>query len=209
MQLSVGLRGNFSMINYTPRLDSAIRKAARAHEKAKQHRKGTDIPYIIHPFGVMIIASNATDDEDILIACLMHDILEDVDASIYSKEQMREDFGGKVVSIVKDVTKGGSIEDWHERSKAYLNHLQNESSDEAVIVSASDKIHNLQSILTDYKIVGESLWQRFSTKSSDDQLWWYKEILEIVQNRQPGISLAEELEALVTELSQIVEHRKL
>ncbi len=71
------------MINYTSRLDNAVREAARAHEIEGQHRKGTDIPYIIHPFGVMMIASNATDDEDVLIACLMHDVLEDVNRVQY------------------------------------------------------------------------------------------------------------------------------
>ena len=62
------------MINYTERLDKALRKAAWSHEQQGQHRKGSDIPYIIHPVGAMMIASNATDDEDILIACLMHDV---------------------------------------------------------------------------------------------------------------------------------------
>lgn len=51
------------MINVTSRLDKAIRRAAWAHEQAGQHRKGTDVPYIVHPSGVMIIASNVTDDE--------------------------------------------------------------------------------------------------------------------------------------------------
>lgn len=189
------------MINYTTRLDKAIRIAATAHEKAKQHRKGTDIPYIIHPFGVMIIASNATDDEDTLIACLMHDILEDVDATIYGEEQMRKDFGDKVVSTVMDVTKEQAIDDWHARSQAYLFHLQNEASDAAVIVSASDKIHNLRSILIDYDNVGEDVWERFSTKKSSDQLWWYKEILSVIKQRIPESPLASELELLVEKLS--------
>jgi (p)ppGpp synthase/HD superfamily hydrolase len=97
------------MINYTTRLDKAIRISARAHEKQGQHRKGTDIPYIIHPFGVMLIASNVTKDENVLIGCLMHDILEDIDSSIYNELQMKDDFGDKLVGIVKDVTKDDSI----------------------------------------------------------------------------------------------------
>ena len=174
------------MISYTHRLDKAIRIAAWAHEQQLQHRKGTDIPYIIHPFGVMLIASNATDDEDVLIACLLHDVLEDVDTSIYDEQTMRADFGDRMVAIVKDVTKDDSVRDWHERSKAYLDHLENKASNEAVIVSASDKIHNLVSILVDYGIEGDNLWNRFSTKSSTDQLWWYESILAVITKR--GIS---------------------
>src|SRR5665647_836503 len=171
------------MISYTHRLDKAIRIAAWAHEQQLQHRKGTDIPYIIHPFGVMLIASNATDDEDVLIACLMHDVLEDVDSSIYDEQAMRADFGDRMVAMVKDVTKDDSISDWHERSRAYLDHLENEASDEAVIVSTYDKIHNLVSILVDYETHGEGLWTRFSTQSAADQLWWYESILAVATKR--------------------------
>ena len=189
------------MINYTERLDNAIRKAAWAHEKQNHHRKGSDVPYIIHPFGVMIIASNVTEDEDVLIACLMHDVLEDVDASIYDENKMREDFGERVVAIVKDVTKDENEKDWHERSKAYLNHLEHKASDEAVIVSASDKIHNLLSILTDHATHGDDLWERFTTKSSADQLWWYESILGVITKRGVPLGLEEKLSELVNKLA--------
>ncbi|MEO8863220.1 MAG: HD domain-containing protein [Candidatus Saccharimonadales bacterium] len=188
------------MINYTQRLDSAVRKAAWAHEQAKQHRKGSDVPYIIHPVGTMIIASGATDDEDTLIACLMHDVLEDVSANIYSESDMKQQFGENVVKIVKDVTKNDGIADWHDRSRAYLNHIEHEACDEAVIVSASDKIHNLLSVIADYEVSGDKLWDIFATKSSADQLWWYESILAVITARNvPTIlssRLAEQIETL-------------
>jgi (p)ppGpp synthase/HD superfamily hydrolase len=194
------------MINYTQRLDKALRIAAWAHEQQKQHRKGSDIPYIIHPAGVMMIASNATNDEDTLIACLMHDILEDVDSSIYDEATMRKDFGDNVVKIVKDVTKDDSKTDWHEQCKAYLHHLEHAACDEAIVVSASDKAHNLLSILIDYKVHGEDLWERFTTKSSTDQLWWYKSILGVVSKRHAPLSLIEDLTAKVEILKKIVKN---
>lgn len=55
--------------------------------------------------------------------------------------------------------------------------LEHKASDEAVIVSASDKIHNLLSILTDHTTHGDDLWEHFTAKSSADQLWWYESIL--------------------------------
>ncbi len=191
------------MIIYTQRLDSAIRKAAWAHEQAGQHRKGSDIPYIIHPFGVMAIASNVTDNEDTLIACLLHDVLEDVDSAIYSEAQMRMDFGDTVLAIVKDVTKDDTLPDWYAISKAYLAHLQNEACDEAVVVSACDKIHNLYSVLFDYETIGDGLWQRFTTKSATDQLWWYESILEVIQKRDAPAVLCDELAGLVAQLRQL------
>jgi (p)ppGpp synthase/HD superfamily hydrolase len=181
------------MVNYTDRLDNALRKAAWAHEKQDQHRKGSDIPYIIHPFGVMIIASNTTDNEDILIACLLHDVLEDVGSSIYNENMMLNDFGEHVVAIVKDVTKDENATDWRKRSEAYLHHLEFVASDDAVIVSASDKIHNLLSILVDYQTYGDELWDRFKTKSKTDQLWWYESILGVVKRRNVSEALTNQL----------------
>lgn len=188
------------MINYTERLDKAIRKAAWAHEKQYQHRKGSDIPYIIHPFGVMTIASNVTDDENVLIACLMHDILEDVKSSIYNETQMREDFGDKVVQIVKDVTNDAHEKDWYKRSQLYLDHLKNEASPEALIVSASDKIHNLISTLIDHSTLGDDLWELFATKKSSDQLWWYESILSVIRKRNAPIKLVYQLSENIEKL---------
>jgi (p)ppGpp synthase/HD superfamily hydrolase len=181
------------MINYTERLDSALRISARAHEQQQHHRKGTDIPYIMHPFATMLIASNATSDEDVLIACLLHDVLEDVDSHIYSQQQMQTDFGDAVLAIVKDVTKDSSAKDWHERSKKYLKHLQAGASDKAVIVSAADKIHNLISVNIDYETHGDELWDRFKTKNSQDQLWWYVSILDVITKRHAPQELVKSL----------------
>jgi len=192
------------LINFTDRLDKGIRIAAWAHEKAKEYRKGGDIPYIIHPFGVMLIASNVTNDEDTLIACLLHDILEDVSSNIYDAETMKKDFGEKVFSIVDDVTKDMTIRNWHEVSKDYLNHLEFKASDEAIIVSASDKIHNLESTLIDYREKGDELWNIFTTKNSADQLWWYGSVLEVAKKRSAPDLLIKRLESLIEQLRKII-----
>lgn len=190
------------MINLTKKLDHALRKSAWAHEQAGQHRKGTDIPYIIHPFGTMMIASNATKDENTLIACLLHDVLEDVDSSIYDQDQIVQDFGNKVITIIKDVTKDDTIPNWHDRSNAYLDHLKHNACDEAVIVSASDKIHNLISVLSDYDTVGDKLWQRFTTNSASDQVWWYDSILQVIKFRQAPEILVNQLTNLTANLKE-------
>jgi len=192
------------MITYTGRLDKALRKAAWAHEKSGQHRKGTDIPYIIHPVGVMIIASNVTDDEDVLVACLLHDVLEDVDVDVYNENIMRDEFGDRVVAIVKNVTKDENEPDWRARADAYLKHLEFDASNEAVIVSASDKIHNLLSILIDFSIYGNELWKIFSTKNSSDQLWWYESVLAVLIRRKAPERLTTQLTEQVNELKKLI-----
>lgn len=178
------------VIKFTPRLDKAINTAAWAHEQVNQHRKGSDLPYIVHPFGTMLIAGEVTDDENVLIACLFHDILEDVttkNPEVYNEQKMRSEFGDRVTDIVLEVSKDSSIKNWRARGEDYLNHIKNEASDEAVIVSAADKVHNLQAMARDYKEKGEDLWQAFTTKSKADQVWWYESMLNVLEERKaPG-----------------------
>jgi (p)ppGpp synthase/HD superfamily hydrolase len=130
-------------MKFNTRIDRAIKIAGAAHRNQK--RKGSDIPYIMHPFAVMTIAGEVTNDDNVLIACLLHDVLEDVPEK-YSKEQMRKDFGENVVKIVEGVTKDDSLKSWKGRSDAYLKHLEEQASDESVLVSCADKIHNLMSM---------------------------------------------------------------
>lgn len=188
-------------MTFTPRLEKAVRVAAMAHRK--QTRKGSELPYIIHPFSVMTIAAAVTDDEDTLIACLFHDIIEDVPEE-YSVQQMRTEFGDRVVAIVRGVTKDDDAGDWYDISRAYLQNLRNNASDESVIVSAADKTHNLMSVLADYETEGEAVWQKFTTKNAADQVWWYGAVLEVIQERQAPKPLVEGLERLVLELQKRV-----
>lgn len=183
----------------SPRLLRAINVAATAHDG--HYRKGTDIPYFSHVVSVMHLLSTVTDDEDVLIAGLFHDILEDVPER-YSEERMRAEFGDRVVELVKGVTKDENISDWQERSNAYLEHLLR-AEDGSVLVSVADKLHNLLSILADHEEIGEDLWGRFNS-GRDNQKWWYRSVHELAAQRLPGNPLVEKLGEKVAVLGQLV-----
>lgn len=179
----------------SPRLIRAINTAAWAH---RGHvRKGTDIPYVSHVFGVMHLVSQVTDDEDVLIAALFHDILEDVPET-YSVERMADEFGARVVELVRGVTKNSALSSWQERSDAYLAHLRR-ADEGSVLVSAADKLHNLLSIHADLDEIGDELWERFNS-GKERQLWWYRSVAEVVQERLPGNALGQELSRQVERL---------
>ncbi|MBG9328477.1 bifunctional (p)ppGpp synthetase/guanosine-3',5'-bis(diphosphate) 3'-pyrophosphohydrolase [Corynebacterium belfantii] len=169
------------------RLVKAISIAAYAHRNQK--RKATDIPYICHPYSVMLIVQSWTRDEDVLIAALLHDVLEDA-AEEYSEHDMLNDFGPRVMSIVKEVTKDSSLPTWQERADSYLAHLET-ASHEALIVCLADKTHNLMSIVADYEAVGDALWARFNA-GKDRQLWWYSSVKAVLERRLgkefPGVA---------------------
>lgn len=182
----------------SPRLIRAINTAARAHDG--HTRKGTDIPYVSHVFGVMHLVSTVTDDEDVLIAALFHDILEDVPER-YSADQMAAEFGGRVIELVRGVTKDESLTSWQERSDAYIAHLR-DAEDGSVLISAADKLHNLMSILGDHAEIGDELWGRFNS-GKERQQWWYRAIYTVAAERLPGNSLVEELGVRVEELERL------
>lgn len=182
----------------SPRLYHALNVASYAHRN--QTRKGGDLPYIAHPFGVMYLASKETDDEDVLIACLFHDILEDVPHE-YPEEKMREEFGDRVTDIVLGVTKNDELADWKERSLAYLDHLEHKASDESVIVSCADKLYNALSTLEDYRRIGNEVWARFHA-GRDDQLWFYRTFLSIAERRIPQLAMTRQLADVLNEFEK-------
>ena len=145
----------------------------------------------------MHLVSQVTDDEDVLIAALFHDILEDVPEE-YSPQRMAEEFGDRVVELVRGVTKDSSLSSWQDRSDAYLAHLR-EADDGSVLISAADKLHNLLSIHADLDALGDELWGRFNS-GKERQLWWYRSVADLVQERLPGNPLGEELARQVERL---------
>lgn len=179
----------------TPRVERAIRTATSAHREQK--RKGSNLPYISHPFTVMCLAAGVCDDENILIACLFHDILEDVPEK-YTRDQMEAEFGRDVVNLVLSVTKNSQLTNWEERSKAYLRQIR-EGDMATLVISACDKIHNLMSILDDYDTLGEDLWNKFNS-TKQQQIWFYTSFLNILKDKLPNSSLTQTYTQLLEKL---------
>jgi (p)ppGpp synthase/HD superfamily hydrolase len=151
--------------------------AAREHQH--QIRKTTDIPYISHLMSVAALVFENGGDEDQAIAGLLHDVIEDAEpASRIPKirSEIHNLFGSKVLEIVEACTDGepdagGLKPPWKPRKEAYIKSLENKSND-MLLVSCCDKLHNARAILSDLKTVGNSVFDRF-TASKDETLWYY------------------------------------
>lgn len=162
----------------TERISEALALAVQAHEK--QVRKGTSIPYVAHPMGVASIALEFGADEDQAIAALLHDALED--GGPQYGPVIKERFGERVLAIVNGCTDGvpdesGQKGDWGERKRAYLAHLA-EASDDVLLVSGSDKLHNARAIVSDLLRIGPEVFNRFSA-GREGTLWYYRSLAEI------------------------------
>lgn len=182
-----------------PRLSEAFELARKVHDG--QLRKGTCIPYITHPLAVCALALTFGACEDEAIAALLHDTAEDGGGETVLGE-IRKTFGPEVETIVRACS--DSLTDdpdqkapWHERK---LHHLQGLASAGRPVrlVAASDKLHNLQSILRDLQVEGPNLWNRFKA-GPKDQLWYYTSCLTLLgdDSTEPWSSaLREAVEAL-------------
>ena len=187
--------------NLTPRLDRALRLASYSHDKGNHYRKGElRIPYIMHPFAVMSMLTNVTSNEDVLIAALLHDTLEDLNPSIISEQDIKEAFGDEVLFLIKSVSKDPAINDWRESNEDYIRRLVDSNSTGAMLVSLGDKTHNLFSTLLDYERIGNKVWERFSTKNKADQVWWYTKLEEVFRQHLEPSPLLEQYQGYVERL---------
>ena len=175
------------------RLEEAFRYAAHLHKNQK--RKGTDIPYIAHLMSVTAIVLENGGDEDEAIAALLHDAVED-QGGLKTLKEVRIRFGEKVAEIVDGCTDAYTQPrpPWRKRKEAYIAHLY-QASPSIILVSLADKLHNTRAILTDYRQVGDDLWDRFVGGRSDT-MWYYQELSKVFREITSGF-MVEEFEHIV------------
>jgi (p)ppGpp synthase/HD superfamily hydrolase len=186
-------------IKLGPRFDEAFRFAAEKH--ASQTRKKTDVPYISHLMSVAALVMEAGGDEDQTIAALLHDVVEDCGGQPVL-EEVRQRFGERVANIVEGCTDAYTTPKppWKQRKLDYLEVLRR-ADDDIRLVSAADKLHNVRTILADYRSEGDRVWERFSGRK-DGTLWYYRSVLDILRHGRPN-RLLDELQRVVTELETL------
>ncbi len=179
-----------------PRFLRAFVFAAQKH--AGQMRKASTVPYIGHLMGVASLVLEAGGDEDLAIAALLHDVVEDCGGEKMLKE-VRRRFGPRVASIVDGCTDAYVLPKppWRERKENYIAHLKHADADTR-LVSAADKLNNVRSILSDYREIGEFVWSRFNG-GREGTLWYYRTLLdEFLRHKRNRIT--RDLELAVNEL---------
>ena len=190
-----GTRGKHG-VKLGPRFLRAFNFAAKKH--AGQTRKASTTPYIAHLMGVASLVLEFSGDEDLAIAALLHDVVEDCGGAPMLKEVQRR-FGVRVAKIVDGCTDSDTYPKppWRERKESYIRHLRTADA-ETRLVSAADKLNNVRSILSDYREVGELVWARF-TGGREGTLWHYRALLEEFLRHKPS-RLIRELELAIREL---------
>jgi GTP pyrophosphokinase len=182
-----------------PRFLRAFQFAAEKH--AGQARKASTIPYIAHLMGVASLVLEAGGDEDLAIAALLHDVVEDCGGAPMLKE-VRRRFGSRVAKVVDGCTDADTYPKppWRERKEKYISHLKKADADTR-LVGAADKLSNVRSILSDYRVVGESVWSRFNG-GREGTLWYYRTLRDQFLRHKPN-RITRDLELAVNELESL------
>jgi (p)ppGpp synthase/HD superfamily hydrolase len=187
-------------VSFSVRFDEALAFAACAHRA--QVRKGTPdpgVPYIVHPMHVATILRDHGFDEDLCIAGLLHDTVEDTGASA---EQIAQRFGDGVAALVRAVTEqktasNGEKRPWRDRKLEQLDHLRR-GGPRVAALKCADALHNAAATTVDVERNGPSVWQRFNAGPADT-VWYYSQIVVL-----SGDALGAD-HSLVRELADVVD----
>ncbi len=192
-------RATKGKVKLGPRFLTAFLFAAAKH--SGQTRKASTIPYVAHLMGVASLVLEAGGDEDLAIAALLHDVVEDC-GGVKMLKEVRRRFGKRVATIVDGCTDAYTEPKpaWRLRKEAYLRRLKTEDADTR-LVSAADKLNNVRSILSDYREIGESVWSRFNG-GRDGTLWYYRTLRDEFLREKPN-RITRDLQLAVNELDSL------
>ncbi|MFS0781824.1 HD domain-containing protein [Bacillus sp. 1P06AnD] len=155
------------------RVNNALTFATNAH--AGQTRKNSSEPYIEHPKRVSFILKQANLDEDIVIAGLLHDTVEDTPVTI---EDIQAAFGDRVAEIVASHTENKALS-WEERKKHTIETVKAAPMEIKALIVA-DKLDNIRSLVEQYGSLGENMWKAFK-RGPDKQAWYNRSVADAIK----------------------------
>lgn len=162
-------------------VSEAIAFAVKAHDGMR--RKKSDAPYILHPMEAAVIVGTMTDDQNLIAAAVLHDVVEDADIYI---EEIEKRFGKRVRELVESETEDKRADlppesTWRIRKEESLAVLKNTDDIGVLMVWLGDKLANMRSIYRDFKVEGNAMWQRFNQKGVAEQAWYYRSIVKLTE----------------------------
>ncbi len=188
---------------HTLRVQQAIRFMVKTHEiYQKQKRKGKDIPYLAHPLTVAMILARSGASEDLVIAGILHDTIEDsVPEKRVTKEMLAGRFGGAVADLVESVTELDKRIEWEARKHEALERIAAYSRD-SILLKSADVIANNAELLEDHAVEGDATFERFSA-SKEQTIGHTSRVLDALMAVWPESPLAADLRTIAGMLEKI------
>ena len=162
-------------------VSEAIAFAVQVHDGMR--RKKSEAPYILHPMEAAVIVGTMTDDQNLIAAAALHDVVEDAGITI---EEIEKKFGARVRELVASETEDKRADlpptdTWRIRKEESLAVLENTNDIGVLMVWLGDKLANMRSIYRDWKVEGDAMWQRFNQKNVSEQAWYYRAIVKLTE----------------------------
>ena len=162
-------------------VSEALIFSAKAHDGMR--RRKSDVPYILHPMEVGAIIGTMTDNQEVIAAGVLHDVVEDAEITI---EEIGEKFGARVMELVayetEDKRDDLPPEDtWRIRKEESLAKLKSADDIEVSMLWIGDKLSNIRAIYRDFLIEGNALWNRFHQSDINVQAWYYRSIMKYTE----------------------------
>ena len=162
-------------------VSEAIAFAVKAHDGMR--RKKSESPYILHPMEAAVIVGTMTDDQNVIAAAALHDVVEDAGITI---EEIEARFGKRVRELVESETEDKRADlpptdTWRIRKEESLSVLKNADDVAVLMVWLGDKLANMRSIYRDFKVEGVGMWQKFNQKDVNEQAWYYCSIAKLTE----------------------------
>jgi (p)ppGpp synthase/HD superfamily hydrolase len=186
---------------YSEKYDAALILSARAHRQ--QTRKGSDIPYVVHPVHVSVLLLRHGFSGDVAIAGLLHDVVEDQGILL---SDIEAGFGQAVADMVAALTErkreDGIERPWELRKQEALEQLR-EAGPDTVAVKAADVLHNTHTLARQLRRHGPSAWSHYS-RGPGASLWYARSVAAIARDRLGAHSLVDELDSSISRLQHVI-----
>ena len=162
-------------------VSEAIAFAVKAHDGMR--RKKSESPYILHPMEAAVIVGTMTDDQNLIAAAALHDVVEDANITL---DEIEAKFGKRVRELVQSETEDKRSDlppasTWRIRKEESLSVLKNTDDIGVLMVWLGDKLANMRSVYRDFKVEGIRMWQRFNQKDVAEQAWYYRSIADLTK----------------------------
>jgi (p)ppGpp synthase/HD superfamily hydrolase len=191
-------------MKYTPKIRKAVRFSIKVHElDQKQKRKGKDIAYITHPMTVALILATAGAKENVIVAGLLHDAIEDcvADCPVTTTDIIKE-FGEEVAKLVDSITEQKPNLPWAERKKQTLKLIKEEFSENSILLKSADVLSNGTEIIDDYEEIGDEVFERFNAPKKE-KLKSQIKLIKALTTQWKDSPLASDLEELKSSFKNI------
>ena len=127
------------------KIEHAAEFARTAHESIDQRRKYTNEPYIVHPADVADIVASVTDDENMICAAWLHDVVEDTPITL---DDIRSEFGEDIAHLVDGLTNVAKPEDGNRAARNAIDREHTAGTDSRTkTIKLADLISNLNGIV--------------------------------------------------------------